>query len=270
MIPMTPSGARTRSTRRPLGRTHPSTTSPTGSARAATLRRPSAMPCNRPSTRRRSREVASAPDSSARRTSVALASRIRSACTPSRSAARSRASSRAAEDDRDSTRLAATVRRARSIIAGEGVDVTVSAYFPGFAPRRAEREPRSLGPGGGTVGARSPERACAHHRGLGLREALPGPRVAGRWTWCSNSSTGTAVDRWSPPEAPRAGPTRRRSPGTPDRTGRPDGRAASDTNHKLSYGKGRRRRTLACLFRPTAQIIGYGRYLLSQAIASSR
>ncbi len=148
MIPMTPSGARTRSTRRPLGRTHPSTTSPTGSARAATLRRPSAMPCNRPSTRRRSREVASAPDSSARRTSVALASRIRSACTPSRSAARSRASSRAAEDDRDSTRPAATVRRARSIIAGEGVDVTVSAYFPGFAPRRAEHRHRLLFPAG--------------------------------------------------------------------------------------------------------------------------
>ena len=39
----TPRGTRTRSTRRPFGRTRPSTTSPTGSARVATWRSPSAM-----------------------------------------------------------------------------------------------------------------------------------------------------------------------------------------------------------------------------------
>ena len=62
MMPITPRGKRTRSTRRPLGRTQPSTTSPTGSGRAATSRRPAAMPATRPASRRsRSSEVASAP-----------------------------------------------------------------------------------------------------------------------------------------------------------------------------------------------------------------
>ena len=61
-------------TRSPLGRTQPSTISPTGSGRAATVRRPAAMAATRPRSRRsRSREVASAPARSARATSAALA-----------------------------------------------------------------------------------------------------------------------------------------------------------------------------------------------------
>ena len=47
MTPTTPSGTRTRSTRSPFGRTQPSTTWPTGSGKAATWRRPSAMAATR-------------------------------------------------------------------------------------------------------------------------------------------------------------------------------------------------------------------------------
>src|SRR5207248_2642874 len=43
MMATTPSGTRTREIRRPFGRTQPSTTSPTGSASAATLRSPPAI-----------------------------------------------------------------------------------------------------------------------------------------------------------------------------------------------------------------------------------
>ena len=169
MIPTTPSGTRTRSTRRPLGRTHPSTTSPTGSGRPATVRSPPAIEASRArSSRSRSREVASAPARSARSTSAAFASRTRSARCSSRSAARSRDSSRAPEEARARTRPAALARRARSIIAEEGLGGTVSAYFPVFAP---------LHPGAAGV-ALAVSRGRPGRRG-GPPPATP-PRAAGR------------------------------------------------------------------------------------------
>ena len=56
---MTPSGTRTFCTCRPLGRTDPSTISPTGSGNACTWRMPSAMSCTRVSLRARRSSMAS-------------------------------------------------------------------------------------------------------------------------------------------------------------------------------------------------------------------
>ena len=69
-IATTPSGTRTRRTRKPFGRTHPSATSPTGSGNDATLRRPAAIASTRAGvSRSRSTIAADEPVASARATS---------------------------------------------------------------------------------------------------------------------------------------------------------------------------------------------------------
>src|SRR5688500_12707655 len=115
MIATTPSGTRTRRMRSPLGRTQPSTTSPTGSGSAATCRRPSAMASTRrASSRKRSTTVAGVPAASARSTSSALARSTSSVRSTRRSAAARRASSLAAVDAPASTRAAALAWRPSS------------------------------------------------------------------------------------------------------------------------------------------------------------
>src|SRR5918998_5425701 len=107
----TPSGTRTCSMRRPLGRTHPSTTDPTGSGSAATVRRPAAMPSSLAGLRRRrSTTVGVTPAASAAATSSALARRTSSARCRSRSAAVSSATSLASARVVASTRAAACAR----------------------------------------------------------------------------------------------------------------------------------------------------------------
>ena len=65
-IATTPSGTRTRRTRKPFGRTHPSATSPTGSGNDATLRRPAAIASTRAGvSRSRSTIAADEPAASA-------------------------------------------------------------------------------------------------------------------------------------------------------------------------------------------------------------
>src|SRR5260221_557310 len=77
MMPTTPIGTRTRSMVMPFGRVQRSATTPTGSARARTTSRPSAMAAmRRSSSARRSRKAAVAPAAFASATSLALAARI--------------------------------------------------------------------------------------------------------------------------------------------------------------------------------------------------
>src|SRR5579875_89163 len=114
MTPTTPSGTRTRSTRRPFGRTHPSSTSPTGSPSAATHRSPSAISSMRASSSaRRSIAVAPSPPVRARSMSAAFASRMPLAPLTSRSADERSTSSRTAELAHATARDAARTRRAR-------------------------------------------------------------------------------------------------------------------------------------------------------------
>ena len=115
MIAMTPSGTRTREIRKPFGRTHPSMTSPTGSARDATWRNPPAMePIRFSSRRRRSTTVGLTPSDSERSTSTAFAERTTSAEATRRSAAARRASFFCAEEAVARTREAALDRRPSS------------------------------------------------------------------------------------------------------------------------------------------------------------
>ncbi len=75
MIPITPSGTRTREIRRPLGRVQSAMTSPTGSGRSATSSRPFAIPSIRASSRARRSSLAPLRfDSRAAVMSAALAS----------------------------------------------------------------------------------------------------------------------------------------------------------------------------------------------------
>src|SRR5271170_3765676 len=120
MTPTTPSGTRTRETRNPLGRTQPSVTSPTGSGRAATLRRPAAMPRTRASLRRsRSRAASTMPAASARSRSARLASTRDADSSSSRSAANRSASSRTELGAFATTRAADRTRPASCSNAGE-------------------------------------------------------------------------------------------------------------------------------------------------------
>src|SRR5262249_47683710 len=84
MMPTTPIGTRTRSMVMPFGRVQRSVTAPTGSARARTTSRPSAMAAmRRSSSARRSTKAAVAPAAFASATSLALAARL-SAPAPAR------------------------------------------------------------------------------------------------------------------------------------------------------------------------------------------
>ncbi len=77
MTPMTPSGTRTRSNRRPLGRVHSAMTAPTGSGRSRTPSTPAAMASIRAGfSARRSTKAAVMPSRRASATSSALAARI--------------------------------------------------------------------------------------------------------------------------------------------------------------------------------------------------
>src|SRR5215207_6837661 len=119
MIATTPSGTRTLWMRRPLGRVQPSVISPTGSASAATWRRPPAMPSTRAGVRRsRSITVAPTPAPRSRSTSSALAVIRSSVRSISNSEAARSAASLAAVDVVASTRLAALARRPSSARAG--------------------------------------------------------------------------------------------------------------------------------------------------------
>ena len=107
----TPRGTRTFSMRSPLGRTQPSTTSPTGSARPATWRSPLAMEAIRASDRRSlSTIVAETPSALARSTSAPLAVRISSDRCKRRSAAAPRAASFVSVEASARARLAALAR----------------------------------------------------------------------------------------------------------------------------------------------------------------
>ena len=152
----------------------------------------------------------------------------------------------------------------------------VGGALQGLVPGRRGR------PGQHPAGGNRSARQVDHRRRRGRCHrvsVLPGLRTPTR-----RAPPPTAVPRRM---LRRTGPTRLRSPGTPDRTGRPDRRVASDTHDKLlrqgsseavpsdTHDKLLRQGSSEavpseCLFRPTAQIIGSGRYLLSQAIASSR
>src|ERR1035437_3552898 len=155
MIPTTPSGTRTRWMRRPLGRTHPSTISPTGSVRPATWRRPWAIPATRERSRRsRSTEECSAPVASNWVTSSALVARIRSAPCSMRSADLRIASLLTAADDRATARAAALALCPSSSRAGGGQPFTATAYL-GRAP--AGTQP---GPTAGVATVRPQPRQC--------------------------------------------------------------------------------------------------------------
>ena len=106
MIPTTPSGTRTWRIRRPLGRTQPAATSPTGSGSGATVRRPPAIASTRAGvSRRRSMTVAAgARRLGAGHVDLVLASSTSSVRSTSRSAAARRAASLAAVDARASAR----------------------------------------------------------------------------------------------------------------------------------------------------------------------
>jgi hypothetical protein len=115
MIATTPSGTRTLWMRRPLGRTQPSVTSPTGSGRPATSRRPVAMASIRASlSRRRSTTVSDTPAAVSRETSAALALSRSSVRSTRRSAAAASAASLAAVAVVASTRPATWARRPSS------------------------------------------------------------------------------------------------------------------------------------------------------------
>ncbi len=88
MIATTPSGTRTRVIRRPFGGVHPSSTSPTGSTRSATVRSPPAMLSSRASvSRRRSSGPAASPPACAASRSASFAAWISAARSASSSAA---------------------------------------------------------------------------------------------------------------------------------------------------------------------------------------
>ena len=183
-----------RSTRSPLGRTWPSTTSPTGSARAATARRPLAIEAMRASDRRsRSTTVEDAPASDERSTSLALASRISSVRSKSRSAAKKSASSLTDEDAVARRRPAALARRPRSkseivdIAQGYWATRTEDAPRAGRPARTARplrpRDPRGqLRPGGTAPRHRAPRPTRARtssprpRRRSGPRACRPRPR----------------------------------------------------------------------------------------------
>src|SRR5947209_1171608 len=115
MIATTPSGTRTFSMAKPFGRVQPAVTSPTGSGRAATWRRPSAIASTRArDSRRRSTTVGVVPAASARATSAALAASTSLVWETRTSAAASSAASFAADGAGARIRDAALARRPSS------------------------------------------------------------------------------------------------------------------------------------------------------------
>ncbi len=117
MIPMTPSGTRTRAMRSPLGRVHSAITWPIGSGRAAISSSPFAIASIRTSSSSsRSRMDALSPLASAPCMSLALAARISALRARIAAAASVRARLRAAPEDWPSACMAARAARAMSAI----------------------------------------------------------------------------------------------------------------------------------------------------------
>src|SRR3954454_10502563 len=144
MMPTTPSGTRICLSCSPLGSVEPRMTSPTGSGRPATWRRPSAIASKRfASSESRSINASVSPFSRPRATSSALAARTSSVWATSASAIASRAWSLAARGIGASRAAAARARRATSSTwSAEASAVTPEGYDGSLQqkPGRRRRE----------------------------------------------------------------------------------------------------------------------------------
>src|SRR5207245_1121888 len=118
MMPTTPIGTRTRSMVMLFGRVQRSVTAPTGSARARTTSRPSAMAViRRSSSARRSTKAAVAPAAFASATSLALAARM--------SAWRARIAAAIAASALSFCAVGASASTRAALFAGEGAKVAI-------------------------------------------------------------------------------------------------------------------------------------------------